>query len=205
MQTPEDTSAPTGGATFTGSAATQAGQSPSGGQQPGTSGLTSEVRSDAQQLGKTAGNRLHSEIDARKGTVATQAQSVSSAIDKAAGELGDAPQWLKSAFQQGAQQVQRFAETLERKDSREILNDIQTMARNNPGTFLAACAAVGFAAARVFKAGSPDDSSGSYGTSGDFGAQQRQPNFPPPQIEEPMFRQTGGSPASSTSTAGEFA
>lgn len=161
-----------------------------------TGGTTDELRSDAQQLSKTATNRLHSELDARKGTAASQAKSVSSAIDKAAGELEDSPQWLKSAFEQGASQVRRFADTLEQKDSREIFDDIQTMARNNPGTFLAGCAALGFVAARVFKAG---------GSEGSTGFSRQQSQFPPVAVDEPMFRQGGSQPTTgSTATTGEF-
>ena len=122
------------------------------------SGTRSELSGDVQQLGSSAANRLHSEVDARKGGAATQARSLSSAIERAGSELDDgAPQWLRSAFQQGATQIQRFADTLEQKDSREILSDVQNLARNNPGTFLAGCAALGFAAARVFKAGASDN------------------------------------------------
>ncbi|MDQ3246339.1 MAG: hypothetical protein M3Q52_05520 [Pseudomonadota bacterium] len=125
-----------------------------------TDGATSELRSDAKQLGSTAVNRVHSEIDARKGTAATQAKSVSSAIDRAAGELDDsAPQWLQSAFRQGAEQVQRFADTIEQKDSRQLVDEISNFARNSPGTFLAGCAAAGFAAARIFKAGADSGTS----------------------------------------------
>jgi ElaB/YqjD/DUF883 family membrane-anchored ribosome-binding protein len=118
------------------------------------SGAASEIRQDAQQLGSTAANRLHSEVDARKGAAVSQAQSVSSAITQTAEGLGEgSPEWLKSALQQGAQQIQRFADTIEQKDSRQMMSEAQNFARNNPGTFLAACAAVGFAAARVLKAG----------------------------------------------------
>jgi hypothetical protein len=161
----------------------------------GSSSVGGELRSDAQQLGTTASNRLHSELDARKGTAAQQAKSVSSAIDRAAGELDDqAPQWLKSAFQQGAQQVQRLADSLEQKDSRQIVSDIQNIARDNPGAFLAGCAALGFAAARIFKAGSPDSSP----------MQSQQTQFPPVQVDEPMFRTSGSDSTRSPSTAGEF-
>ena len=126
-----------------------------------TAGETgSDVRSDAQQLTSSAANRIHGELDARKGTAATQAKSVSKAIDRAGGELDDsAPEWLRSAFRKGAQQVQRFADTLENKDSRQIVDDVRTFARDNPGTFLAGCAAAGFAAARIFKAGADDSTS----------------------------------------------
>jgi hypothetical protein len=161
-----------------------------------TSGMSSELRSDAEQLGTSASNRVHSELDARKGSAAEQAKSVSSAINRAADELDEGvPQWLKSAFQQGAQQVQRFADTLEQKDSRQIMSDIQTMARNNPGTFLASCAALGFAAARIFKAGAPEGAQG----------QSQQTQFPPVQVEEPMFRPTVGDVAPSANRTGEFA
>jgi hypothetical protein len=119
------------------------------------SGVGNELLSDAKDVGTFAVNRLHSELDARKGDAATQVKSVSSAIEQAAGGLDqNAPTWLKSAFEQGAQQVQKFADTLEQKDSRQLVNDVSEFARASPGTFLGACAAAGFAAARIFKAGS---------------------------------------------------
>jgi ElaB/YqjD/DUF883 family membrane-anchored ribosome-binding protein len=130
-------------------------------------GAGSELRANAQQLGSTAASRLHSEVDARKETAVNQAQSVSAAIGQAAEGLGeDTPDWLKSAFRQGAQQIQRLADTIEQKDSRQLMSDAQSFARNNPGTFLAACAAVGFAAARVLKAGAEQQRSGQTGQTG---------------------------------------
>lgn len=133
-------------------------------QQPPTqtSGeTTSELRSDAKHLGRSASNRIHSEVDARRDSAATQAKSVSSAIERAAGEMDqDTPDWLKSALKQGATKIQTFADTIERKDSRELLRDAQDFARNNQGTFLLACAAAGFAAARILKAGGEQQASG---------------------------------------------
>lgn len=145
-------------------------------------GVGNELLSDAKNVGTSAVNRLHSEVDARKGEAATQAKSVSTAIEQAAGGLDpNAPAWLKSAFEQGAEQVQKFAATLEQKDSRQLVNDVSDFARGSPGTFLAACAAAGFAAARIFKAGSSENmpaqpgpigtdypTSGSYQPIGDF-------------------------------------
>lgn len=142
-------------------------------------GLQDELRSDARELGNKTKDRIHSELDARKSTASTQAKSLSSAIDRAAGGLDDdSPEWLRSALQQGARKVQRFADTLEQKDSREILAEVSTFARQNPTTFLAACAAAGFAAARLFKAGDPQSANGS--------AQYNQ--GPPPRVDEPMIR-----------------
>lgn len=118
--------------------------------------LREELRGDAQTVTDSAKQKLQSEVDARKGGAADQAKSLSSALDTAAGELSDSPQWLRSAFQQGAQTLQRFADTIEQKDSRQLTADVQRLARENPGTFLAGCAVAGFAAARVLKAGVPD-------------------------------------------------
>jgi len=146
-------------------------------------GVGNELLSDAKGVGTSAVNRLHSEVDARKGDAATQVKSVSSAIEQTAGSLDPAaPTWLKSAFEQGAQQVQKFAETLEQKDSRQLVNEVSDFARGSPGTFLAACAAAGFAAARVFKAGSSENTPtqpGPIGT-GDESMGDRQPGSTSP-------------------------
>lgn len=126
-------------------------QSPTSTQQ----GIGKELLADAKGVGSSAVDKLHSQVDARKGDAATQVKSLSSAIDRAADGLdADAPAWLKSAITQGAQQVQKFADALEQKDSRQLVGDVTTFARNSPGTFLAACAAAGFAASRIFQAGS---------------------------------------------------
>lgn len=141
-------------------------------QQPpneGAGGTGSELRSDAQQLSSKAADRLHSEVDSRKGQAAEQAKSVSSAIERTAGELDEgAPAWLKSAFRQSADQIQRFAEAMEQRDSRQILNEVQSFARERPALFLGACAAAGFAAARVFKAGGEQQNRDQFGQSGSF-------------------------------------
>ena len=135
-------------------------QPPTQQQTSGGVGTGDELRSDAQQIGSKAADRLHREVDARKGNAANQAKSVSNAIQGAAGQLDDStPAWLRSAFQQGAEQIQRFAETLEQKDSRQILNEVQSFARQRPALFLGACAAAGFAASRVFKAGGEQQAS----------------------------------------------
>lgn len=136
-------------------------------QSDSVGGVGNELLSDAKGVGSTAVNRIHSEVDTRKGDAAIQVKSVSSAIKQTAGGLdASAPTWLKSALEQGAQQVQKFADTLEQKDSRELVKEVGDFARNSPGTFLAACAAAGFAATRVFKAGSSENKPVQPGTVG---------------------------------------
>ena len=162
-------------------------------QNSNQSGATNELKADAQQLGKSAKDKIHSELDARKGSAANQVKSVSTAMERTAGGLDDnAPEWLRSAIQQGAQQVQRFADTLEQKDSRAIVNEVRTFARDNPTTFLAACAAAGFAAARIFKAGGSSEYSQGF---------RSQNQGPPPRVDEPTFRSPTGV---ASPTRGEF-
>ena len=135
--------------------------------QQSSGGATSELRSDAKDLGSTAANRIHSEVDTRKDAAVEQAKSVTSAIRQTADGLDEsAPTWLKSAFQQGADQIQRFADSIEQKDSRQILGEVQSFARERPALFLGACAAAGFAASRLFKAGGEQQNSPSF--SGEF-------------------------------------
>ena len=114
-----------------------------------------ELLSDAKNVGSSAVNRIYSEVDARKGEAVTQVQAVSSTIERAVEGLDpNAPTWLKTALEQGAEQIKSFADTLEQNDSRQMASQVTEFAKRSPGTFLGACAAVGFAAARVFKAGS---------------------------------------------------
>jgi hypothetical protein len=132
--------------------------------QAGDGSLRDELRSDASAVTSSTKQRLHSELDSRKGDAATQAKSLSSALDAAANELSDSPSWLRSAFQHGAQTLQRFADTIEHKDSRQLTRDVQQMAREHPATFLAGCAMAGFAGARVLKAGAEDTHGSTSGT-----------------------------------------
>ena len=160
-------------------------------QQAGGAG--SELRSDAQHLSSSAANRLHSEVDSRKHIAADQAKSVSSAMQRTVGELDDGtPAWLKSTLQKSAEQIQHFADTIERKDSRQLVGDVENFARERPGAFLLGCAAAGFAAARILKAGGePARAIG-----------QSPSQFRP--ADEPAFSASWREPGSAQNSTGEF-
>ena len=116
--------------------------------------MRDELRQDAGRVTSAAADRLQSEADSRKGQVADQARAVSSALGNAADGLGsDTPSWVKSALEQGAKSIEQLAQAVEGKDSRQLVGDVQQFARHRPGSFLAGCALLGFAASRVFKAG----------------------------------------------------
>lgn len=123
-----------------------------------------ELRQDARSLGDSAKARALGEVDQRKGTAATQAKSVSEALDRAAGDMEGGPEWLRSAFRKGSQTLGRLAESVEHKDARELTRNVEQMARDNPATFLGVCAMAGFVAARVVKAGAGDAEQGGTGS-----------------------------------------
>jgi hypothetical protein len=129
---------------------------------PGTTGssgtaIRDELSNDASRLTQTATDRVEQAADGRKQQATSAAYAVSSAIEKAAGALRDddkAPDWLTTAFEKTARQVEELAKTVEGKDIAEIRRGVTQFARQSPTAFLAASAAVGFAAARFLRAGS---------------------------------------------------
>lgn len=123
-------------------------------------GLREELRGNTDTVAASAKNRVYSEVDARKGEAVGQVESLSAALENAAGQLDQSPAWLKSALSQTAKALEQLAQSIEGKDARALTKDVQTFARNSPGTFLASCAAAGFAAARVMKAGTEPASGG---------------------------------------------
>lgn len=131
----------------------------------------SRLKQDGVALKDKAMSRLANEANLRKDGVSKQLKSVSSALSAAEDELAkpgsDTPEWLTSGLHQVVTSVEDFANRVQNKDSTELIGEVRSFARQNPATFLVACAAAGFAAARLFKAGEPD-------------AMSRQSNAPQP-------------------------
>lgn len=122
---------------------------------PGAKQIGDELLSDAKNIGESAVNRMHEAVDLRKGDAAEQVKSFSSAIAQAADDMNaDFPAWAKSAVRQGVTKAKEFADAIETKNSRELMNDLNNFARNSPAIFMTLSAFAGFAAARIFKAGS---------------------------------------------------
>lgn len=168
-----------------------------------TSSSGSSIKSDAAELGARAGDRLASEADARKGMVGEQLRQLSGAIDAAGNSLGEgqSPQWVSQGLQSLSQSVSRFAEQIETRDARALAGDVQQFARSNPALFLAGCAAAGFAAARVLRAGA-SDTAGS-GSSGQDDAQQPG-HWQGGSTASPIYPERDGSSLGSSGTAGGY-
>lgn len=161
------------------------------------------IKSDAAQIGARAGDRLASEADARKGVVGEQLRQLSGAIDAAGSSLdeGQSPQWVSQGLQSLSRSVSNFAEQIETRDARALAGDVQQFARSNPALFLAGCAAAGFAAARVLRAGT-DDTSGS-GSNGSDDMQETG-DWQGGSTASPIYPERDGSSLGSSGTAGGY-
>jgi hypothetical protein len=123
------------------------------GQQPE---MAKDLRHDAARLKESVGARARQEAESRKGQAAHLAGSASSALETAAQDLRDnpdAPDWMATALQSTARRIEELARHVDGRSIDELGRDIAGFARRSPGTFLAASAAAGFAAARVLRAG----------------------------------------------------
>jgi len=137
-----------------------------------TQSVGAELSSDASRLAETARSKAAEQVEAGKGQATSAAKSVSSALERAAGDLeqdDNAPDWLSSAFRQTARRVDSFSSDLEGRSADDIGREVSRFARQNPTAFLAASAAAGFAAARFLRAGSRQHEANRYSQPGGSG------------------------------------
>jgi hypothetical protein len=121
-----------------------------------TAAVADELKGDAARLKGDVAARARREAESRKSQAAQLAGSASSALDTAARDLRenpDAPDWMASALQQAARSIDNLARHVEGRSIDQIGREVAGLARRNPGTFLAASAALGFAASWVLRAG----------------------------------------------------
>lgn len=120
------------------------------------SGLREELGQDTAHLRETLAGRARQEAETGKNKALNLARPATDAIGAAANQLRDnpdAPEWMASGLQSLARQIERLASDLEGRSLDDLGRDASRFARDNPGTFLAASAAAGFAAARLLRAG----------------------------------------------------
>ncbi|HEX6425378.1 MAG TPA: hypothetical protein VFZ79_17965, partial [Acidimicrobiales bacterium] len=143
-------------------------------------GVAGEARQEASAVVSEAGAQARNLVDEARTALHDQAAD---RTDKAAGAIGDLGSRLRALADgnpDAAGDLRRYAADLgdrldgvaSRLSSRGfdgMVEDVQGFARRRPGMFLAAAAATGFAAGRLFR-GAKAEADGSQ----DAGAQQRQ-------------------------------
>ncbi len=128
----------------------------SGSASTGANADPGKIKQDAAQLKDTAAAKASEKTNEYSQKATSAAHSTSSALRDAGETLrndDEVPNWLASAFQQAAESIGNLADTVEGKEPREMMRDVDQFARQNPSAFLAGAAIAGFAAARVMKAG----------------------------------------------------
>lgn len=118
--------------------------------------VADELKQDAGRIKDSVSTRARQEAESRKGQAVHVAGSASTALNTAAQDLRDnpdVPDWMATGLQQAARKIEGLASHVEGRSIDQLGQDVAEFGRRNPGTFLLASAAAGFAAARVLRAG----------------------------------------------------
>lgn len=134
-----------------------------------TDGLASEAKDQATRLaGSVKDEVTRREQDLRAG-LAERAESVAAGLRRAGSEI-DPNSPIATMFDRAADSVSSAAGSLTSTDPAQMVEDIRSFARRQPGAFLGLSALAGFAAIRFLRAGAtpsaPAANTSGFGPSG---------------------------------------
>ena len=119
--------------------------------------VAAEVKSSAQDLLAQAKSELSSQAGTQQQKAAEGMRSISSEL-RAMADTSDEPGVASDLVRQAADRTSSAASWLENGDASSILTEVQTFARNRPGTFLMLAAGAGILVGRLgrgLQAGAP--------------------------------------------------
>lgn len=160
----------TGGMTDGSALVASAAGDDTGGTASGGGGVTEQLRTQAYQLRDQGVDRVRDFATGGKTRASDALEELSrvfadtaETIDERLGrEYGEYARKASDA-------VTGFADTLRRKEVDEIYEDVSNAVRKSPGVAIGVAAVVGFALARIVKAGLSDGNSGGTGSAGGTG------------------------------------
>ncbi|TFI60236.1 hypothetical protein E2493_00545 [Sphingomonas parva] len=172
-----------GGGSGSGAASTSSGAGDGGGfiagGGDGTGGTTAsdggtvveQLRGQAYALRDQAGGRVREFADSGKTRASDALEELSRVFADTADSIndrlgGDYAEYARKA----SDAVSGFADTLRSKDVDEIYGNVRDAVRKSPGVAIGVAAVVGFALARVVKAGFDDATGGQSGSGGKSGS-----------------------------------
>ncbi len=121
--------------------------------------VAEHVRSQAKEAGYKAQERMSSAFEEQKGRMARQATGLASALRKTADDLEGQEQENLAVYLRSAANVSdKVADSIERRDARDLLGSADDLARNQPLMVIAGAAALGFFASRAISAAREGDS-----------------------------------------------
>jgi ElaB/YqjD/DUF883 family membrane-anchored ribosome-binding protein len=113
----------------------------------------------AKEIASEAGEKVQASIKEQKSAGADYVGNVAGIVRRAAAEFdNDLPQ-AGQFFRKAAEQLENVSDAIGKRDVSEIVGSVQDFARKQPTIFLGASVLLGFAAIRLLKTASPQNSS----------------------------------------------
>jgi hypothetical protein len=127
-----------------------------------TDGVTRAAKDTASQFGdatlnmaNSAKDKVESEVTRQKSVGSDYIESIAQATERAAKEFeSDLPQ-AAHYIHQASEQIQGIADNVRERDVRELIGEVQELARRQPTLFFSGAVLVGFAALRFLKSAGP--------------------------------------------------
>lgn len=117
---------------------------------------TRTERDAASELAHQARERGKERLEGAKGQLAEGAERVAAAVDRTAEQLeSDGDRTISGFGHSIASMMRQLSGGLRERDIDDFARELGTLARRNPGVFLAGSVALGFGVARFFKARTP--------------------------------------------------
>jgi gas vesicle protein len=125
-------------------------------------GVSDAAKQEAEEIGVAAkeildhaADRVKSSVKEQKEAGAEYLERVASAIDRAAGEFeADVPQAARYIRQAGSE-LNNVATAVRQRDLRELVSEVENVARRQPALFFGGAVVLGFAALRFLKSAPP--------------------------------------------------
>jgi hypothetical protein len=126
----------------------QAGSTPIAGAKQAAAGLAGQVK-----------QRLTSSATDRKAGIADRLDEVAESLNKSSEQFAGKQDWIAGAVARGGTELGTLANSLRETDPADLLKQVQSFARRQPGLFIGASLVAGFAVARFGKVVATDVSS----------------------------------------------
>lgn len=127
----------------------------SGGQQTPQSGQQEQASASTggavQSLASQAKEQVAGKVEASKEGLADQLEGLAETVHRSGEQFAGKQDWIAQAIDGGAQELTSLAQALRENDLSSLLSQVQSFAKRQPGVFVGASLAAGFALARLGK------------------------------------------------------